>query len=195
MRTVFKRVAKWICGKENQVIRNHTHGYGWPSRVLHWVMTLLIVFLFGLGLWMVELNYFHAWYQKAPLIHNGVGLIVALLLITRYLWRYLNVRPVILGSRFSKGVAHLTHSALYLLMFIAVISGYLINTADGSEFSFFGWFDIPALYKEKGLEQWSGVIHQYAAYGLVILAGIHAIAALKHHWIDGDQTLRRMLRG
>ena len=87
----------------------------------------------------------------------------------------------------------LGHGLLYLGLFGVMISGYLISTADGRGIGVFGWFEVPALI--SGLpeqEDVAGLIHKYLAWGLVIFAVIHALAALKHHFIDRDATLVRM---
>jgi cytochrome b561 len=75
-----------------------------------------------------------------------------------------------------------------------MISGYLISTADGRAISVFGWFEVPALITSiPDQEDIAGLIHEYLAWGLVIFSGLHALAALKHHFIDRDPTLKRML--
>jgi len=74
-----------------------------------------------------------------------------------------------------------------------MLSGYLISTADGRPISVFGWFEVPALLTSiPNQEDVAGLVHEYLAWGLVILAGLHGLAALKHHFIDRDPTLLRM---
>jgi cytochrome b561 len=75
-----------------------------------------------------------------------------------------------------------------------LISGYLISTAEGQPVSVFGWFEIPALL--FGLPQQAdiaGIVHLWLAWGVVIISALHALAALKHHFMDRDSTLVRML--
>lgn len=91
-------------------------------------------------------------------------------------------------------VSHLTHLLLYALIFLIICSGYLISTADGRPIEVFGLFDLPSageLFAEQADR--AGVVHKFAAYGLIALAVIHALAALKHHFFDKDETLKRML--
>jgi len=88
----------------------------------------------------------------------------------------------------------LGHSVLYLGLFLVMMSGYLISTADGRAISVFGLFDVPAVITSiPNQADTAGLVHEYAAWALVILAVLHALAALKHHFIDRDATLRRML--
>ena len=77
-----------------------------------------------------------------------------------------------------------------------MFSGYLISTADGRGVSVFGLFEVPAsLTGIPDQEDVAGVLHEWLAWGLIILAGLHALAAIKHHFIDRDATLSRMLGG
>ena len=175
--------------------RNSTHNYGLTSMLLHWGAALAVIGLFALGLWMRGLNYYSPWYRTAPDIHKSIGLILLALMVLRLLWRWLSPPPAALPGhsplvRLASTAGHLT---LYAGLFVVMISGYLISTADGRPISVFGWFDVPALI--TGIprqEDLAGEVHFYAAWALVILAGLHALAALKHHFIDRDDTLRRM---
>jgi cytochrome b561 len=84
---------------------------------------------------------------------------------------------------------------MYVLVFAIMLSGYLISTADGRAIEVFGWFAVPAtLQGIDGQEDVAGDVHFYLAVTLMVIVGGHALAALKHHFIDRDPTLRRMLR-
>ncbi|HHH35998.1 MAG TPA: cytochrome b [Gammaproteobacteria bacterium] len=175
-------------------LRNHPQGYGLVSVLLHWSMAALIIGLYALGKYMVDLDYYHPWYQKAPDLHRGLGVIVAALLIFRQGWRLSNPHPEILGRPWEQRVAVWVHRLFYLLIAATVISGYLITTADGHALPVFDWFEIPAtLYGFDNQEDIAGVAHDWLANMLMGLALLHSLAALKHHFIDRDPTLRRML--
>lgn len=177
-------------------LRNSATGYGLVAIVLHWVVALTIVGLFALGFWMVDLDYYHSWYKQGPDIHRSVGLLLLAAMVLRLVWRLANIRPQPLAShsRLEVLAAHGAHWLLYLLIFTAMVSGYLISTADGSAISVFGWFDVPSLTgRIKGMEDTAGLVHYWATWAIVGLASVHALAALKHHFIDKDDTLRRML--
>ena len=176
-------------------LRNSTKRYGLVALVFHWVAAFAVFGLFALGFWMVDLNYYHQWYKQAPDIHRSVGLLLFAAMILRVLWRLCNVRPEPLTthSRFEIIAAHGAHLLLYLLTFAAMISGYLISTADGSSISVFGWFEVASVTgRIKGMEDTAGEVHYWVTWALVALAAVHALAALKHHFVDRDDTLRRM---
>ncbi len=176
------------------LLKNTSHSYGLVSIVLHWFMALVIIGMFALGLYMVNLTYVDVWYKSAPELHKSVGLLLLLLLLFRFGWRLSNALPTIFGTGFEKVIALLVHRMHYIFMFALMVSGYLISTADGRGIEFFGWFEVPALLPaEKGREDTAGFIHMLLAWGFMAFVGLHASAALKHHFIDKDRTLLRML--
>jgi cytochrome b561 len=104
-----------------------------------------------------------------------------------------NPKPAALGNKIEVIGAKLGHALLYLLLFTVMISGYLISTADGSSISVFDLFSVPATLTDlPSQEDIAGEVHWYSALALVILAGGHGLAALKHHFISQDTTLVRM---
>lgn len=170
--------------------------YGLVAVFLHWLVALTVAGMFGLGYWMVGLTYYDAWYKQGPDIHRSVGVLVFIAMLLRVVWRLMNPRPEPVPGhrRWEVVAAHLVHGLLYVLLFVAMVSGYLISTADGSSVSVFGWFDVPSITgRIKGMEDTAGVVHYWVTLSVVVLAGIHALGALKHHVIDRDNTLRRML--
>ena len=176
--------------------RNTTTTYGLLSIGMHWLVALLVFSLFGLGLWMVELDYYSSWRHTAPELHKGFGLCLLALMLLRLLWRFLSPPPAPLSSysRLTRLGAKLVHGALYLGMFAVMLAGSLISTADGRGISVFGWFEVPAsITGIPDQEDVAGAVHLYLAWALVVFASLHGLAALKHHFIDRDTTLLRML--
>ena len=175
--------------------KNSAEGYGWISIAFHWLMALAIFGLFGLGLYMVELTYYDTWYRGSLDLHKGAGILLALAWCGRLAWRILNARPEELGNKvWEHKVAHLAHILLYLLMLALFVSGYLISTADGRAIEVFGWFEVPASLMMDNQEDVAGVVHWGLAWSLMGLVALHAAAAVKHHVIDKDRTLVRMLK-
>jgi len=176
------------------MLRNTTTSYGWISIGLHWLMAVAIFAMFALGFWMTTLTYYDRWYHDAPDIHKAIGVLLLLLLVLRLLWRLYNTRPDLMGADWEQMVALSVHRLHYVLMFTVLISGYLIPTAAGVGIDVFGLFTMPAtLTFDQQQADWIGRIHQAAAWAMMGLAGLHAGAALKHHVIDKDTTLLRML--
>jgi cytochrome b561 len=176
--------------------KNTADRFGHVSVLIHWLVALAVYGMFALGLWMVTLGYYDVWYHQAPEIHKSIGTLLFIVMVVRVVWRFISPPPKPLASysRLTRISAVLAHIALYTVLFAILISGYLISTADGQAISVFGWFDVPA--SVTGLPQQAdtaGTIHLYLAWAVVVLSVLHALAALKHHFIDGDVTLKRML--
>lgn len=176
-------------------LKNTEHAYGALSIVIHWLFALAAFGLFGLGLYMVELTYYDHWYRGALALHESVGVTLFALLLVRMLWRLVNVQPKpVPGSAWEHAAAVLVHGLLYLLPLLLMLSGYLIATADGRSLAVFDWFALPALPALiDNQEDFFGEVHELLAWGLIALAGIHTAAACKHHFIDKNHTLKRML--
>jgi len=145
---------------------------------------------------MMSLGYYDSWYNRAPWIHKSAGMLLFALVIVRVIWRWSNPLPEPApGTRpWEARVAHLAHIGIYLLLFGILISGYMIPTARGAPISVFGWFDVPALPAVvENQESVAGAWHEWLAWILMGLVVIHAAAAIKHHFFNRDDTLRRML--
>ncbi len=176
-------------------LHNGREYYGVVSIVLHWSMAVLIFGLFFLGEYMVDLDYYHPWYQKAPDLHRSFGILVAALLLLRWIWRLFNPLPLIEGKAWERHIAVWVHRLFYVLIAGAALSGYLISTASGQGIDVFGWFEIPAtFYGVENQEDIAGEVHDVLTHSLFFLALFHALAALNHHFIDRDTTLCHMLR-
>ncbi|MGO1461391.1 MAG: cytochrome b [Marinobacter sp.] len=177
-------------------VSNTSAGFGLMTIVIHWVAAVAVFGLFALGFWMVDLTYYSEWYQRAPDIHRSVGVLLFGLMVFRLLWRWVctSPRPLAGHKRWEVVSALIAHGFMYALIFVAIVSGFLISTADGSSVSVFGWFDVPSVTGQvKRLEDTAGLVHYWSTWALVALALLHSAAALKHHFIDRDNTLRRML--
>ena len=176
--------------------KNTKTQWGWVMIVNHWVSFIIIVGLFSLGLWMVDLTYYDTWYHKAPNLHKSVGIIFLGLLVFRSFWRVYDEIPEPLSSHSSweQLVAKWVHRIFYFLIYAVIFSGYFISTAKGQGINVFDWFEIPALFSGvEGQEDLAGKIHFWLAIGLLVLIVVHASASIKHHFIDRDKTLLRML--
>ncbi|EXU74600.1 MULTISPECIES: cytochrome b [Erwinia] len=176
--------------------KNTPTRFGHISVLLHWLVALAVYGMFALGLWMVTLGYYDSWYHPAPELHKSIGITLFTVMVARVIWRFISPPPKPLASystatRISAVAVHLL---LYGILFAIFISGYLISTADGQPIEVFGLFSVPATLEGLGEQaDLAGEIHLWLAWSVVILSVLHALAALKHHFIDRDSTLKRML--
>jgi len=175
---------------------NTGNAYGAVPIAIHWLSVAVILGMFCLGFWMVDLDYYSSWYRRAPDIHKSVGILFAGVFVMRLILRLASPTPTpVAGTRsWEATVSRAVHRFFYALIACHLCAGYLISTADGRSISVFGWFEVPATITSiPEQEDIAGEIHWYLALGILTIAGLHALAALKHHFIDRDATLSRML--
>ncbi|GEM76140.1 cytochrome b [Vibrio sagamiensis] len=171
-----------------------TKSYNLIARLMHWASAIVIFIMFGVGLWMVDLSYYSKWYQLAPHYHRSIGILLSAFILARILWKFTSQSPEIEGKRYEIILAKSAHALMYVMLGVIFISGYLISTSDGRGIDVFNWFTVPsagALFTEQS--DISGDIHFYTAVTLMVLVSLHVLAALKHHFIDKDDTLKKML--
>lgn len=179
------------------MLRNSDHSFGWVSIALHWLTALAVLGLFPLGLYMTTLSYYDPLYHRLPFIHRSVGVLLFIAIIARLLWRLASPppRPLPSHAAWERRLARATHALMYALLIAVTVSGYLMSTADGHPVSVFGWFDVPATITSiPGQEDVAGDVHLVLAIALMALVALHVAGALKHHFIDRDVTLWRILR-
>ena len=165
------------------------------AKCFHWGMAVLLFGLMAMGFVMTGLPLspeklqIYSW-------HKWAGVSVFMLVWLRLLWRVLNPPPAYPDSmpRWQQRAAHLGHAALYGLMMIIPITGWLLSSAKGVQTVWFGVWPLPDLLeKDKALGHLLHEVHEALNFLLLALVGGHVAAALKHHWVDRDDTLARML--
>ena len=175
-------------------MKNTENSYGSAAKGFHWIIGLLMIGLVILGLTMGD---FEAPFKfKLYGWHKALGIIVLGLAALRLIWRFINVQPKSIPTHkpWERILAHTAHWALYASMFIMPLSGWAMSSAGGHAVSLFGWVTLPPLVeKSKELGGIFHEIHEYAGFTLIALIILHAVGAIKHHFIDRDDTLRRML--
>lgn len=186
-------------------IRNTTEGWGLPARVLHWAIAAIILFLLVLGFYMAEVV--TDVYEQFGLVqlHKSWGFTVFVLALIRVVWRLMNPAPALPDHMpgWERAFAHLGHFGLYALMFAMPISGWLMASASelqemyGVKNMVFGVFELPDPFQpgDKALEERFEAVHFWCALLLTAIVAGHAAAGLKHHFIDRDNVLRRMIKG
>ena len=162
---------------------------------LHWLMAAALFSMFALGLYMADLPLSP---EKLKLYswHKWAGVTVFLLAVARLIWRATH-RPPELPDRMSRGeqiMARAAHGLLYLMMFVIPLSGWLMSSAKGFQTVLFGVLPLPDLLaKNKALGDALETVHWGLNMLLAALVIGHTAAAFKHHFIDRDDVLTRML--
>lgn len=173
-----------------------TDSYTRTAIVLHWMTAALIVSAFGLGSYLEDLPLSPT---KLRLFsyHKWIGVTVFLLAVIRFSWRVFHPAPPLPEKMpaWERLAARSSHFMLYCLMFVIPVSGWLTSSAHGFQTVYFGVLPLPDLVeKSKETAKLLDEVHEVLNSGLLLLVMGHAAAALKHHFIDKDDVLMRMLR-
>ena len=170
--------------------------YGLVSVLMHWLIALAYLGLFSVGWYMVTLDYYDPWYIDLPHWHKSIGMLLLVIVLCSGVWRLTVNKPSSLQTHLDWEVkgSRIAHWLLGTGVLVVLMSGYLIPTAEGRGILVFNWGTFPAAFSLPDQEDISGLVHRYVAYSILGLSVVHAGAALKHHFVDKDDTLRRMLR-
>jgi cytochrome b561 len=167
-----------------------------PSAIrLHWLLAALIFVIFPLGI-VVHGMAFSPLKLQLLSYHKWLGVTIFVLALVRLAWRATHTPPPLPDSlpRWQHRVSHLVHGLLYVLMLTIPVSGWLMSSAKGFQTVLFGVLPLPDLIdKNKTLAETLFALHQALNFSLLGLLAAHIGAALKHHLIDHDDILTRML--
>jgi cytochrome b561 len=170
--------------------------YTLTAIVFHWLIAVLIVGAFIMGLVMTDIPGLTPTKLKYYSWHKWAGVTVLALAALRLLWRLTHAAPAYPPSMpaWQTGAAHGLHGLLYLLMFAVPLSGYLYSLSAGVPVVWFGLFELPALIgPDPALKPVLKGVHYWLNMGMAGAVGLHLAAALKHQFIDRDGVLKRML--
>lgn len=176
---------------------NNSEGYGVIAILFHWISAVLIITLYWLGDYIVDLTYYDDWYNTAPRWHEALGLAALTIFLLRLTWKLTQPRVAHLSHYrpWELKLAIASHYSLYLLVFVACVSGYFIPTAKGVGIDVFGLFELPAITKlSESTAEIVAEVHEISTLALILIVVVHALGALKHHFIDKDITLIRMIK-
>ena len=159
----------------------------------HWLLALMIVTSFSVGLYMHDLPFTP---QRLKLFnwHKWAGVTILALSALRLLWRLAHRPPAALPMpAWQQVAARASHGALYALFFAVPLVGWAYSSAAGFPIVWFGVLPLPDFVNaDKALAEAIKPWHGRLAFALAGLAALHVAAALKHHFIDRDGLLRRM---
>lgn len=178
-------------------MHNTRDSYGAVAKALHWLSALLI-----LGGWLLGQTL--DWFPKPmegglKLAHVWSGLGVLTLLAARLAWRWASPPPDPIPSALDPWLARAAtagHMLLYALLLAVPVAGIVLSFARGEPVSLFGFFEIPSPWsRDRAFARNVGEVHELLANAILLVAALHAAAALMHHYLLGDATLSRMLPG
>ena len=178
--------------------KNSLQKYGLITKLLHWSIAILIILQFSLiyyRQYMLLDNDPNSLFIMINL-HKPLGVIILTLGFIMLLWRFNNLKPEFspLIPAWEKVAANLSHATLYICMLLMPISGVAMSLSAGYPISMFGAFNLPITLEKNLLNaKLFGEIHTITSYILLTTLVIHFLATIKHHFIDKDNILKRIL--
>ena len=186
-------------------LKNTIDRYGGVTQLLHWLIVALIIAQWVLAQLAEAAGAEKAAHPTAALHqlallarHKSIGLTIFALALARLVWRFVSPPPAfpIAMPGWQVVAARLTHFAFYALLILLPMSGLVMSAAANYPVSYFGWFTIPNLVApDDALKDAMKARHEMLFDVLLVFAIAHVGAALKHHFADHDNVLRRMLPG
>jgi cytochrome b561 len=196
---------------ENEVNVRNESGFGSATRViagddgtnydnvavaLHWTTALLVVVQFVLAITWDDFS--KPTQESMQSLHISLGVLLTAVIVARIAWRLMpghQVPSIELG--WVKAASKAVHYALYFLLVVQAVSGFVFRWAQGHPVSFFGLFAIPGPFGALARpdRRLIHAAHEYVGWAIVIIAFGHALAALYHHYVLKDRVLMRMLPG
>ena len=172
-------------------LSNKKNAYGFVSKFFHWIMAVMLI-----GAWLM--GNFHgdvgSWKRTFIIAHYTLEIIVFVLVGFRLVWRFKNITPKpVKKNKWLNFVSNSVFTFFYSLMFLMPLSGYIMMNFRGRSPTFFG-YKIPALF-EKNVEwkKFAYETHEILGIILLVLFIMHVAAALYHHYVRKDLTLKRMI--
>jgi cytochrome b561 len=175
-------------------LKNTLTRYGAVAQLFHWAIVALVITQFVLAKRAEGLSPI----AKVGILgtHKSIGITILGLALLRLAWRWFNPVPSLPAGapRWQDRAAHASHFLLYALLFITPLLGWFMSSARAFSVSWFGLVTLPDfIAPNRATFETLRDAHEFAATSLGVIAIVHAAAALKHHFLDRDDVLRRML--
>jgi len=185
---------------DSMQLANSADRYGIIPQFLHWLTVILVAVAWALGMFD---DAFPKGAAKAValLVHVSAGLTILVVLFVRLVWRVADPPPAPESSEFGRWLgafadpaAKVAHYALYALLIVVPVTGIVLQFARGDALPILGIWEIASPWvRDRNFARDVKEVHEIAANFLVIVALLHAAAAVIHHLVFHDNTLVRML--
>lgn len=199
-----KELTFWVISgllypfKGEDMLKNTGDTYGSVTKTLHWLISLLIICMLIFGFILSDMSDKNPMKSELIGLHKSVGMTVLLLMILRLAWRFINPQPAlpITVPDWEKFSARSVQVLFYLVLFIMPISGWVMSSLGGHPVMFWGWFNTALPFtKNTQLAEEFFTVHGVIAWVIIGLLVLHVGAAFKHHFIEKNNVLRKMLPG
>ncbi len=167
------------------------------SKLFHWVIALAVIIMLTVGFFLDSIPERFA--GTAYMLHKSTGITIFFLMIVRFIWMRISTKPDLPSTMklWEKILSRFVQYGFYLLLFIMPLSGWIMSVAGGRIPVYFGLLKAPLPWvgENQSLSELMGKYHELIAWILIAFITLHVLGALKHHFIDKDNVLKRMLPG
>ena len=170
--------------------------YSTGSKVFHWLIAVIVICMLSGSFFLEDIP--KAFQGTAYMIHKSLGLTVLFLMIARFFWIQYRGKPALPATvpAWQKIMSRFVQYSLYLFLIVMAFCGWIMSVAAERIPSFFGLFNLPLpINPSKTLAEFMDQSHKTIAWILIAFVVLHIAGAIKHHFIDKDNVLRRMLPG
>jgi cytochrome b561 len=172
-------------------------GYTLTARVLHWVTAALVLTMIPIGIAMANADFGKA-QDTLYHLHRSIGAILLPIMLGRLLWRLRHPAPPLPSDipALQQFAAHATHWALYVLLIVQAMVGWIATSAYRAPILVFWLFELPPIWPvDQPFSEWMFGLHRFLGIAIVVVLGAHIGAALYHHFVRRDRVLMRMISG
>ena len=169
--------------------------YTVTARTLHWITAVLILFMIPSG-FMAANEWGGSWQDSLYDLHKSIGALIIPLVMLRLIYRW--VRPPARLpddiQRIQRLVAATTHWALYALLVLQPLAGWIATSAYPAPVPLFGWITLPPLwFEDRALSDRLFSAHRFIGVAIASLVAVHVTGALYHHFVRKDRVRMRMI--
>jgi cytochrome b561 len=176
-------------------LQNLNDEYGLISKLLHWLLAIAMIGLIAIGWYMSRLSDEDILYWRLLDFHEALGLGVLLLIFMKAAWLMISPNPKQLPglTPWERHAARIVHMTFVAAMVLIPVTGLVFVATNGEAVNLYDLITIPDIgHIPKGIRSALGTVHYYLSYGCAALIVLHIAAALKHHFVDMNNSLRRM---
>ena len=176
---------------------NVASGYTLTARILHWLTAALVLTMIPIGIVMANAD-FGVWQDTLYHLHRSIGAVLLLLVLGRLIWRLGHPAPPLPADipAIQQFAAHATHWALYGLLILQALVGWIATSAYRAPILVFWLFELPPVWPvDRPLSEKIFAVHRLIGIAIALLNCAHIGAALFHHFVRKDDVLMRMVRG
>ena len=171
--------------------------YSSLSKLFHWIIAFVVIMMLIVGFLLDDIP--DQFKGTAYMLHKSTGITLLFLMFIRFIWIHYTGKPALPSSMkpWEKFLSRIVQYGFYLLLLIMPLSGWIMSVAADRIPTYFGLFKapLPWINSNKSLSEFMADSHEIIAWIIIAFMTLHILGALKHHFIDKDNILRRMLPG